>query len=463
MLTLVFIAALGAAPTPEEYVASLDGAPVLTLEEALEIAVKENFDIRIAQTNLERSALLSKKAYGVVLPNVNASYDYAVNNVVEAEIPGAGTIVLQDRTQQRAAVAFDWTLVSGRSLPLILNAYDAVDQSILQYDQQRETLLFATSLAYFNALTAQRTVRIRERALDISKRNAELANAQSELGSASSVDTLRAEVAVATAEQDLVQAQITKLLADRALAVLINRIDARGQLTPFRLERPPVPITDERDLLDIALEERFDLKLAELDFAIADRLVDESYTKFLPELVMTGSLSTTNVAGFGANNNWNVTFSARWALFEGGQTYWELRERKYDVETAAIAIEQNKVRIADNVEQSRLNLANAQSNYEAALRRADLARRSSELAQAQFEVGASTQLEVLDANRSLADAEASEALGQLQVDLARLELERVTKIDPSTVAGGDAQQPAPPSPTDALTASVAGGGEQTRP
>ncbi|MEO1175239.1 MAG: TolC family protein, partial [Myxococcota bacterium] len=294
-----------------------------------------------------------------------------------------------------------------------MNAYDAVDQSVLQYEQQKETLVYAASLAYFNSLTASRTLEIRTRALEIAKRNAELAGAQAELGSASSVDTLRAEVAVATAEQDLIQAQIGKLLTDRSLAVLINRIDERGQLDPFQVQRPAPRVLSETDLLDEALSQRLDLKIATLDLSIAERLVDESYTKFLPELVVTGGAFWNEVAGFtGVNTNWNVTLSAQWALFEGGQTYWELRERKYDLETAAIAIEQSKVRIADNVEQSRLNLANAQSNYEAALRRVDLARRSSELAQAQFEVGSSTQLEVLDANRSLADAEASEALGQ---------------------------------------------------
>ncbi|MEM6730087.1 MAG: TolC family protein [Myxococcota bacterium] len=457
-MILIAIVLLGATPSPSEYIESIKEAPVLTLVEAERLAVSENFDIRIARERLERSALLSRQAYGVVLPTVNANYNLVRNNQqIELLIPGAPEpVVIQQRWQQNASLSFDWTVLSGRSLPLILNAYDAVDQSVFEYEQQREVLVYTTSLAYYNALTADRTVEIRTRALEISKRNAELASAQAELGSATSVDRLRAEVAVATAEQELIQSQIQKVIADRSLAILINRVDAKGKIIAFRLERPPEPEVDTVDLLDDALEQRFDLKLRELDLSIAERLVTESYTKFLPELVISGARNWSDVGGFAGNNTtWLVTFGAQWTIFDGSQRIWEVAQRRYDVETAAIAIEQQRVQIADGVEQSQLNLANAESNFAAATRRAELARKSAELAQAQFEVGAATQLEVLDANRSLADAEAQEALGQLSVDLARVELQRVRLIDPAGT-GGAPTAPAQ-SATEALTASVAGG------
>lgn len=491
-MLLIVALVLGTTVSPAEYVASLESAPILTLSEAREIAVKENFDIRIARERLSRSSLLARKAYAFVLPTVNANANLRLNNqaipfnfiaplaeltqplydaagipfpFTQEEIDGAA-VNIQDRWQQSASVSFNWTLLNGRSLPLILNAYDAMDQASFQYDQQKETLTYATSLAYYNALTAARTVTIRERAVEIAERNAELARAQAELGDGTPVDQLRAEVAVATAEQDLVQAQIQKQIADRSLAILLNRIDREGKVVPFRLERPPEPMVELEALLDRALTERLDLKISELDLAITDRLVEETNYKFLPELVMSGALNWSNVEGFAGNNTtWFVQLGLQWEIFSGATTWWELYERRYDLASAAIAIEQRKVQIADDVEQSRLNLANAQSNYEAANRRAELARRSAELAQAQFEVGSATQLEVLDANRSLADAETQEALGQLQVDLARLELERVTKIDPDAALGGG-MTTAPPSATDALQSSIAGGtsgGSAARP
>ncbi|MEO0811634.1 MAG: TolC family protein, partial [Myxococcota bacterium] len=393
MINIVAVALLGATVSPAEYVASLENAPVLTLEAAQKLAVGENFDIRIARENLARSALLSKKAYSVVLPSVNANYNLIRNNQeIELTIPGAPEpVTIQNLWQQNAALTFNWTVLNGRSLPLIMNAYDAVDQSVLQYDQQKESLTYGTALAYYNALTAQTTVEIRVRALEIASRNAELATAQAELGGATPVDQLRAEVDVAAAEQALVQAQISKELSDRSLAVLINRLDERGDIIAFRVVRPDEPQVQEQDLLDRALAERFDLKLRELDLSIAERSVWETNTKFLPELVVSGAYNWSDVGGFAGNNTtWNVTFGVQWALFEGGVTFWERKERLYDVETAAIALEQQKIQIADGVKQSQLNLRNAESNFEAATRRAELARRSAELAQAQYEVGSTT-------------------------------------------------------------------------
>ena len=135
------------------------------------------------------------------------------------------------------------------------------------------------------------------------------------------------------------------------------------------------------------------------------------------------------------------------AIFEGGEIFWEVFERRHDAAAAAIAVEQRQVAIADDVVQSQLDLASAQSNHEAAQRRVELAEKSAELAQAQFELGAATQLEVLDANRSLADAAADEAIGQLNVDLARLRMQRVIKIDPDqTGAAGQVATTGPATP-----------------
>lgn len=450
MNSVLISLSVAASLSPAEYVESLKDAPLLTLEEAKDLVAERNFDIRIAREQLARSALLAKKSYAATLPTINAAYNVVLNNQEIA----FGDVVIQEIWQESASVTFDWKVLNGRSLPIVLSGYDAVEQSRLQFEQQKETLIYATSLAYYNSLTAVRTVEIRERALEIAQRNAELASARAELGSASSIDKLRADVAVATAEQDLVQAQIGKLLADRALAVLVNRIDARGEFEPFRVVRPDTAVSLDEGLLTRALAERLDLKIADLDLSIAERLTDESYGKFLPELVVNGGLFWNEAAGFAGNNTtWNIVFSAQWAIFEGGATLVELLERRHDIETATITLEQSKIRIADNVEQSRLNLRNARSNYEAARRRAELARQSAELAQVQFEVGAATQLEVLDANRSLADAESSEALGQLQVDLAQLELKRVVTIDPSSVASAN-PRPQQVSASDALLDNV---------
>ncbi len=437
---MISIAALvvGTTAAPADYIASLENAPELTLERAQKLALSENFDFRIAREQMQRAAYLSEQAFAFVLPTVNANYNLIRNNQeIQLQIPGAPEpVTIQNLWQQNAAVTFNWTVLNGRSVPLILNAYDIEEQSVLVFENQRETLSYNVALAFYNAITAGDEVDIQERALELAKSNFELASARAELGSATPVDSLRAEVAVATAEQDLLQAQIRKQLADRALAVLINEVDEDGQITPYRLVRPPEQRLDKVDLLDRALSQRYDLQFRELDVTIQERYVDETKLKWLPELVVSGAYNWSDVGGFAGNNTtWNVVFGVQWALFEGGTTFWELQQRKHDVETAAILYEQTKIAIANGVRQSELNLDNAVSNFDAAERRVELARRSAELASAQFEVGQATQLDVLDANRQLADAESQQALARLAVAIARLEVERVIKIDPMFAGG----------------------------
>src|SRR5690606_5858398 len=112
----------------------------------------------------------------------------------------------------------------------------------------------------------------------------------------------------------------------------------------------------------------------------------------------------------------------------------ELQEREHDVQVAALAVEKNRQDIARQVREARLNYESAKADLVAAEKRAVLAERAAELLRAQYEVGMATQLELLDAERTLTDAQTGVVLAQLQVDVNQVSLERVTLVPPATGA-----------------------------
>lgn len=435
---------------------------VLTLDEAIARTRDNNIDLRMGKERLAKASILSSKAWSVLLPTVSAQATGTFNNLEiilpfglpeelrplfetinqldpsqNIQFPEPQLVTLQRQTQASAQVSFNWPLLNGRAIPLLLNAYTYEDLAKVSYQQFEEVMRNATTLAYYNALSVQRQLELRQRALVTARHHLELAKARVEVGGATEVEVLRSETEVATEEQAVIQLENSERLAKLALAVLMNAVNEQGEAESFVVVRPennddPRRDINGRSLLERAYEHRLDLKQRRLELTIADRNKTDTWAKFFPSLVGSGAWNWSEVAGFsGENVTWSLSLSLVWNIFEGGIVYWELQEREHDIQTANLMVQKVRQDIARQVREAKLNLASAESIHLSAQKRVELARRSAELIRSQYELGLSTQLDLIDAERTLADAETAETLAQLQVDVNRVSLERVTLVPPT--------------------------------
>lgn len=426
---------------------AVEAAPaVLTLDSALKLVEENNVDLQVARERLGRAQILSSKAWAYVLPVLAANASITRNNteiVFPLTLPGMPPqeIVIQKLYTQNASATLNWTLLSGRTVPLLQNAYTAVDVAELGYEQMMVTMRHATSLVYYGVLNADRQVDIRRRALALAQEHKRLADAQVSVGEATQVIALRSDVEVTTAEQALLQAENAASLSHLSLATLLGSVRDDGTYPAYVVARPPerAPVARGNDLIARAHTHRLDLKTRRLELTMAERSKFETWMQFLPALVATGSYRWSDAAGFsGEKTNWQAGLALQWQIFEGGSTFWQLQERQHDINTALLTLDKARQDITQQVLESQLNLGTAEASYRVAQRRAELARQSAVLVKAQYEVGAATQLDLLDANRTLADAETAEALGQLAVDMANMQLEQVLRVPLGTTAPSSA-------------------------
>ena len=302
------------------------------------------------------------------------------------------------------------------------------------------SLATATTVSYYAALGAQRQVEVRQRALEVARHHQRLAHARVELGDAFEVEALRAETAVATQEQALLQVQNAERLAVLALQVLIGDIDAKAtnasdEVPVVTLRRPlAASSASDRDpgsTLEHAIASRLDLKQRRLQVSMASNVRGEAWTRFLPALVASGIYSWSNVEGFtGDNVNWNLSLALRWTVFEGGRSYWTLQQTEYDLNAAVLMVDKTRQDIARQVREAELNLESARAGLAIAAKRVALARKTGEMIRAQYEVGLATQLDLLDADRMLADSETAEGLAQFQVDVGLVAIEQAVYAAP---------------------------------
>lgn len=428
--------------------ARVDDAPLITIEEAVRRAKESNASMHTGRARLSAARLASKQAWSYLLPQINARTAWThYNKAIEVpfglppqleplfqgaglDFPPSRNTVIQKQEQLDASIRFDWVIISGRSVPLIKYAHTSVEQAEAGYRQLQATLVTATMLAYHNVVGAQAQVGIRQRSLASGQRHVVLARARFEIGAVQEVETLRAEVEAAGAEQALVLAQNALRKAKLALATLMGEVMKRGGHSDFRVQASAAQTSVgpllSADRLSAALEQRFDLKQRQLGEVMAGHLADENWLRFFPQVLATGQWRWSNAKGFsGENTAWNVGLALQWELFSGGDTYFGWRRKQLTRTAAHAAVDEMGVAIMQQVRAAEIDYDSAQTSQAVAERRLQLAKRSSALIDAQYEVGAVNQLEVLDAHRARDDADTAAVLAQLEVDVAGVILRRI--------------------------------------
>ncbi|MFY0566650.1 TolC family protein [Archangium lansingense] len=395
--------------------------PVLTLNEALEAARKDNLDLKVAQARLEQSRLLSNRAWAGYLPTVTVSGSYTRNsNEAVVALPGGPQIVIQPFNQLGAQADLRQAIIAPSLWPAIHNAGIAEDVAELNTENVRREILFSVAAAYFSAASLQEAIRATQFLLDVNKSREADTQKRFDAGTVTKVALLRSQLDRTRAEQDLVRARNAFASARLALATLIQRD------SDFTLELPPVPqVPTEGDLVKQALEQRPDVAAARRNLDLALGRKNGVWFSYLPNVSLAGTYRISNAAGFaGQNDTWLVSLLAQWTLWDGGIREINVREESARVAEASALQKQAEARTVEEVSRARLDYENAQANLTKAEEALGLARETQRLTEISFKAGVATYLEVADANSALTSSEVGAISERLQTSVAALRLLR---------------------------------------
>ena len=247
ILCLIFFSALGR-------------ADVLTLEEAVRVALANNRQILIAKEKIEEARQRIEEAKAGYLPAINLSGTYTrLSETPSMSVPGYGSIEMGKADNYMSRVSFTQVLYSGGSLRY------ANQGASLYYQKSEEDLknaqnsiTYQVKKAFYAVLLAQKNVQVTEAALDQSRRHLTVVEGFFEVGVVSKFDLLRTRVQVANLKPDLIQARNNLRLSLESLANLLSLPSASLKLEGG-LSFEPLRITLV-EALDEALKERSDLK-----------------------------------------------------------------------------------------------------------------------------------------------------------------------------------------------------------
>jgi multidrug efflux pump subunit AcrB/outer membrane protein TolC len=410
----------------------IDAERELTLEEVRQTAVERNYDVRLAETQIDVAKSKVRGAYSYVLPSITASGNYIINEdevsfsfdpgVPGVEVPES---VVQPKTTWQWEVAASLPL-SGQALPGIRIAYSNEERIQRQLDLTRDEIEFAAVQLYYNLLTTRRVVAINQQQLVSRRTTLDATQRRFEAGVVTKFQVTRAKTRVIQAEQELERSRQAFIQLRIQLAGLMNT-RANFDVT----EPPEIDVDMDPEMLrEKAGANRIEMDIRQINERISKLSVDEVWTRYLPTLTSTFKYSDTKDTDLNpAPPQWQVIFGANWVLWDGGQREAVLQEKRAQLVAAKLQKESLLDSINTEISRAYSEYVSAQSQVEAGRTRVELAEQGVEQTRLGYENGVATQLELLDAEDQLRLAKINLARDRLQLQLTARRLLHIAGVD----------------------------------
>jgi len=333
----------------------------LTLEDAISVALKNNYDILLAENSVMQADNNQSIYNSGYLPTVtgNGNATYANNNAKLTNQTGAQTEISGiEATQLNGSVALNYVLFNGGSrkynFDRLKNQYEL---SSAAKKIQIENTLIDVYTTFFNVARNQEQKNTLIEAYHISKERLDRVTAQQKYGQKTSLDVLNAKV---DANADSITLLSLTVQLENNIRNL-NFLLGRDITTLFEVSNEVVleeNLTYE-GLLEQLKSENNQLKQMQINQAISEQTLKINQTGWLPSVSSSVgygiNYNDNGPAGFFAiqqSNGFNAGLSLSWNIFDGGAT-------KVNVQNAQIAIQNQEL----NAKRLSLNLENQLASF----------------------------------------------------------------------------------------------------
>lgn len=321
---------------------------LLTLEEAVGIALDNNYDIRLSKNELKADSINVSPGFAGMLPRVFAQA--ATNNNIQniSQTRSDGNVIELDNAKNNSinyGVGLDWTIFDGLRM---FARYDQLKElEKLGKAELQSTLLNRVSdvmITYYDLVQRQQQLAALDSTLVISEQRVELADNRFSIGKASKLEVLNAKVDLNT-DKTL---YIRQSEMYENTKIRLNKIMARDTNIKFTVV-DEVLIASNLELAE--LERLATAQNPELQAQLISKRISELELKQIkgdryPRVsAVTGYnfSDSESSLGFTTKNNsqgWNYGFSASIDIFNGSNQNRSEKIAKLQIENSTIAIEQ---------------------------------------------------------------------------------------------------------------------------
>jgi outer membrane protein TolC len=388
----------------------------LSLDQAIDMALSSDYDIKIAQKDKETADVALDGAKGAQKPSLTASSSFKISDIDNRGI---------SRTNSNG-ISISMPLYTGGKNELKIDkAKDEITATELNLARTQENTKLSTISAYYDILEAQKVVTVDTET--VTNYQEHLINVQ-ELYAAGSIaksDVLSTEVQLVNAEQTLVKAQNTY---DVAVSTLKNIIKLKGE-EPLNLVDDAKYQTFDEALLDCikyAKENRKDLMKYQVAIKQAEKDVEIAKSDKKPTVKLSVDNSwDKQVLPSDDNHSLSAGVSASWNVFDGNVTNSSIKQAEIAVEQAQLNFDKESDAIDLEVRENYLNMREAEKRFNSTQVAINKAEEDYFIAKEKYRAGAGLMLDIIDAQLALTTAKTNYIQAQYDYATYKAKLENV--------------------------------------
>jgi outer membrane protein TolC len=374
--------------------------------DAVAQAIEKNPTALIAAADIRRVGGLMEQVRASSLPTLGVNATYTRLNkdrtfAAQGSDGGTENVVVASKDSINITGNLAIPILAPAAWADWARAADRLESSKLSQRDVQRTVGITAAKTYLTVFAQKRQVDVNRQARDNSLAHMQYADARLRGGIGNRVDWARAGQDLEQNEAILQTSFANLYRAQEALGILL------GEDEPVDVE--DVPAIPGMPTLDQALEEsqgRTDIILLRQEERAADRSLNMSWTEYLPNITVVGSPFYQEPSSLTTpKTGWQIQALLTWYLYDGGARYGRTHEREALLSQSRINLDATLRQANSDVRASLDNVERTAAAVERQRNSARLAEDAMRLADIAYRAGASTNLELIDAQRRARDAE----------------------------------------------------------
>ena len=386
----------------------------MSLQKAVEIALKNNYSITIAKNNNQINQNNNSAGNAGMLPNVSlsGSDNVTIANTSQQLFTGELREKKNARTDNLAAgIALNWTVFDGFGMFIEKKRLTELES---QGEAQARLTISGTVADVITTYTAivqqQRMLTALTEVLSISKERKFIADEKFKIGSGSELELLKAKVDFNTDSVSMIKQKITINQSIAHLGEMLA-VDSMGR---YRLSEQEILINEGlqiQSLLEKIQRQNPELSIAEKNIAITELRLKEMQAARLPRVsVNTGYTYSRQESQIGLlqsnrNNGLNYGISASFTLFDGLNMNRKVKNTRLELNNAEAQKKDTELRVKTETSRIFQEYQNSLSLIGIEKENIQVAKKNADVSLEKYRLGGISSIELRDAQRNLLDAQ----------------------------------------------------------
>lgn len=419
---------------------SSEAPVVITLEDALKIALSENVSVKVADLEIKRKEYAKKGTYAALYPQIDltGSYQRTIKKQVMYMTMGGQSMGIEVGKSNtiNAGVSAAMPIVNAQLWKSLKISGLDVELSVEKARSSRLEMVTQVKNAYYSILFAKEAFDVYKQVYENAVQNLEETQKKYDAQKVSEFELVRAKTSVANAVPNVYNAESSVILAQWQLKAVLGvdldmNLDVAGKLDDYSQQM----FYDIHQHDSISLDQNSTMKqLAIQAEQLAQTIKLQKYAN-IPSLALAFNFSYMSMADdisfkeFPWTPYSTVGLSLSIPIFAGGKRHQAIRQAKNQHQQLQLQVEnterQLKIAIRQNLNTMEMNM----KSYYAAQEASASAQKAYDIAAAAYKVGRSTLIELNDAQLALTQAQLAQSQAVYNFVTAKAQLEQTLGND----------------------------------